>query len=97
MVRTEHDPKIELRAREVLAELGRPDRGVSAKQTTLAEKGPGGNYGLHESAGTWEISLSDGTTYDLPLTFEELYDAGIEKSEKLKAVIARCISRRRDG
>ena len=84
--------KIVDRVGEVLEELGRPRGGHSIRQMTFEKGEPsGGQFGLSDPAGTWEIRLSDGTTYPLSLTFEEVYDAGSDQSPKLKAAIRRAL------
>ena len=84
--------KIVGRVGEVLEELGRPSGGHSVRTVTFDTGDPsGGQFGLSDQAGTWEIRLSDGSTHPLPLTFEEMYDAGSDQSPKLKAAIRRAL------
>lgn len=84
--------KIADRVGEVLKELGRSSGGHSVRTVTFETGDPdGGQFGLSDQAGVWEIRLSDGSTYSLPLTFEEKYDAGSDQSPKLKAAISRAL------
>jgi len=84
------DRNIEACVKVVLSDLGRPDQALSVRIKSL-EKGPGGVKGFWEPAGTWEIILSDGTVLSLPLTVDEMNDAGRPNCEKLKAAIVQCV------
>jgi hypothetical protein len=85
------DRSIEACVKEVLSDLGRPDPDAYVRITSLP-KGPGGALGSWESAGTWEVTLSGGSTFSLPLTVEEMNDAGSSDCTKLKLAIMRCLS-----
>jgi len=84
--------KIVDRVCEVLKELGRAIGGHSVRTVTFERGDPnGGQFDLSDQAGIWEIRLSDGSTYSLPLTFEEAYDAGSDQSPKLRAAIKQAL------
>ena len=85
------DRRIGACVKEVLSDLGRPDPDVYVRIKSLP-KGPGGALGSWESAGTWEILLSDGSAFTLPLTVEEMNDAGSADCKKLKLAIMRCVT-----
>src|SRR5262245_23649464 len=84
------DRSIEACVKEVLLSLGRPDPNLYLRIKTLP-KGSGGALGSWESAGTWEVLLSDGSAFSLDLTVEEMLDAGSPECRKLKSAIMRSL------
>lgn len=94
MVKNDYDQNIELRVKEFFKTIGQSDQvqSVTKKRIALGTE-KSGNFELHEIAGDWEITLRDGTTYPLTLTFEEMYEASNEHSEKIKAAIFSCVTK----
>ena len=69
-----------------------PDRMLHNFRTNVGLEAKAPVYGGWESAGTWEVTLSNGSTFSLPLTVEEMNDAGSAGCTKLKQAIIRCFS-----
>jgi hypothetical protein len=90
------DRSIEACVKEVLSDLGRPDPEAYVRIKSLP-RGPGGALGSWESAGSWEVTLSNGFVFSLPLTVEEMTDAGSADCRKLKLAIIRCVDSLTEG
>jgi hypothetical protein len=81
---------IESVAKTLRDRRGQSDPHLSVKCQSLGEivKGDGGTKFHKELAGTWTITLSDGTTFPLSLTYGELNDT---TGEKLAAAVQRAM------